>query len=240
MHRMRTTRNPERNLLLPSRIQLLLILQSLPSLVSDVANLTSRDMIQNAKQLELLAMNVSRLVTFRLCVAALADFPEECRNLILPIERQHILFQVLQGKFQLDSTMSKVIEFRNLRDLQFKQFTLFQLCIQSFRTFRTFIQKLIQNFCPHKEWHNLKFLWEKPSRRLILQRSRFLQIQARNCMQTQWKDSLSGRIRTNPPVFPYYRFLRDLQEIQTFNNLKMFLSRAFLTQKQIQTPPMQI
>ena len=62
MHRMRTTRNPERNLLLPSRMQ---ILQSLLSLVSDVANLTSRDMMQNAKQLELLAMNVSRLVIFR-------------------------------------------------------------------------------------------------------------------------------------------------------------------------------
>ena len=45
----------------------------------------------------------SRLVIFRLCVAVLAGFLEECRNQILPIERQHnnILFQMPQRKLQV-------------------------------------------------------------------------------------------------------------------------------------------
>ena len=55
--------------------------------------------------------------------------------------------------------------------------------------------------------------------------------------QFQPKSSLCGRIRPNPPVLPSYRFPIDLQEIRTFNNLQMFLSRASVTQKQIQKPP---
>ena len=88
---------------------------------------------------------------------------------------QHITFQVPQRKLQLDSTMNKVIGWQNLPDLplRFKQFILFQLCIQSFKTFKTFktfIQKSIQKLPSRKEWQNLKFLSENPSRRSVLQR----------------------------------------------------------------------
>ena len=152
--------------------------------------------------------------------------------------QQHSL-QMPQRKLQLDSTMNKVIGWQNLPDLplRFKLFILFQLCIQSFRTFKTFIQRLIQNFRPRKECHNLKFLSEKPSRRSVLQRSKFPPVQVRNCMQSQWKSSLYGRNRPIPPVLPSYRFPSNLKEIRTFRILQMFLSRASVTQKQIQKPP---
>ena len=124
--------------------------------------------------------------------------------------------------------------------LRFKQFILFQLCIQSFKTFKTFktfIQKPFQKLPSRKEWQNLKFLSENPSRRSVLQRDKFLPVQVRNCMQTQWKSSLCSRIRLNLPVLPSYRFPSNLKEIRTFRILQKFLSRASVTQKQIQKPP---
>ena len=66
---------------------------------------------------------------------------------------------------------------------------------------------------------------------------KFLPVQVRNCMQSQWKSSLYGRVRPNPPVLPSYRFPSNLKEIRTFRILQKFLSRASVTQKQIQKPP---
>ena len=109
--------------------------------------------------------------------------------------------------------------------------------VKTFKTFKTFIQKPIQKLPSRKEWQNLKFLSENPSRRSVLQRSKFLPVQVRNCMQSQWKSSLYGRVRPNPPVLPSYRFPSNLKEIRTFRILQMFLSRASVTQKQIQKPP---
>ena len=115
-------------------------------------------------------------------MAALADFPKGCRNQILPIERQHILFQMPQRKLQLDSTMNKVIGWQNLPDLplRFKQSILFQLCIQSFKTFKTFIQKPIQKLPSRKEWQNLKFLFQRTVRHLTSPEMQLLPVQVRN------------------------------------------------------------
>ena len=57
MHRMKTTRSPRKSLILPSRIQILLILQSL---VTDVVNLTAKNMSQYAEPRKHSAMGVAR------------------------------------------------------------------------------------------------------------------------------------------------------------------------------------
>ena len=79
--------------------------------------------------------------------------------------------------------------------------------------------------------------FRETSRCSVLQRSKFLPVQVQNSVQTQQKSYLCGRIRPNPSVLPYYRFPSNLQEIRTFRNLQTFLSRASVTQKQIQKPP---
>ena len=158
--------------------------------------------------------------------------------MILPIERQPIIFQMLQFKMQYHTTMSKVIGLQNYPDLllqQFRQFTLVQSSsmFQSFKTFMTFIQKVIQNFCSCKECHNLKFLSEKPSRCCFLQTRHSFHVQALIHMQMLWKCSLFGRIWPNLQFLMSYRFSINLQEIWTSRDLKMFPFRAFVIQKQI-------
>ena len=76
-------------------------------------------------------------------MAILADFLETCRSQILPIERQHIQFQMPQRKLQLDSIMNKEIGWQNLPDipLRFKLFILFQL-FNLLQSSKTFIQRL--------------------------------------------------------------------------------------------------
>ena len=86
MHLMGTTRNPRRNLLLSSRIQIL------RNCVTGVVNPTAKNMNQYAEHRMLFVMVVTRKVIFRLFASPLASF-HTSRNLILPIESKHITFQ---------------------------------------------------------------------------------------------------------------------------------------------------
>ena len=103
-----------------------------------------------------------------------------------------------------------------------------------FRPFKTFMQKQIQNFCQCRECLNIISLPGKLSRCWDQERSSFLRVHAQNPTHHPWKMYHFNRIWLKLQFLTSHRFPAYLKEIRTFNNLKVFLSRASMTQKQIQ------
>ena len=154
-------------------------------------------------------------------MAVLADFPEKCRNQILPIEsKQHYIseapaqvpsgFYNEQGNWVAEPP-SPSPSIQTVHSLS--------SCAPSHSGHsRHSSRKSIQNFRPRKECHNLKFLSEKPSRRLIPPEMQFLTVQVFKCMQTQWKKQPMRQNSTNSSSSSVLQVsqqsLRD-QDIQT-------------------------
>ena len=144
MHLMKTTRNPRRNLLLLSRIQIL------RNCVTRCGEPYSKEHKPVCRAQNAICNGCNKKSHFQIVCKSIGKFPHK-QNLILPIESKHITFQKHQLQLEslptLDSTMNKAIRYQNLPDILqlIQQFILFQL---SLRTFRTFNQKLIQNFHP--------------------------------------------------------------------------------------------